>query len=212
LTTTLTLVRHGQTDYNLHHRYQGQSDVPMNATGRAQVRAAARHLAGLRPAAIYCSDLGRSHEAAQIIGRALGVEPVAEPELRERDFGQIEGLTREEAAARFPESWELWHRHRGAAWVPPGGESLGQMWGRVLARMEALWQRHEGQTFLFVGHGGPMNAIICYSLGASVEARQAIAIANAAVTIITRNETGPRIVILNDTCHLKEPLADVEAD
>jgi len=211
LTTTLILIRHGQTDHNLHHRYQGQSDVPMNDAGRAQVRAAARHLAGVRAAALYCSDLARSREAAKIIGRALGVEPIVVPEVRERNFGQIEGLTRDEAAARFPESWEVWRTHR-AAWTPPGGESLGEMWGRVLACIEALWQRHQGQAFLVVGHGGPMNAIICDSLGASMEARQSIAIANGSITIIARNEMGPRVIVLNDTCHLKEPPADVEAD
>ena len=209
--TTLILVRHGQTDYNLHERYQGQTDVAMNDTGRAEIRAAAAHLAGLRPAAIYCSDLLRSREAAEVIGRALGVQPAPERALRERNFGEIEGLTRADEAARFPELWETWQRHR-SAWIPPGGESLGEMWGRVLAFMEPLWQRHEGTTFMFVGHGGPINAIICQALGAAMEARRAIAIGNGAITVITRNAAGPVVVMLNETCHLKEPLGDVTAD
>jgi broad specificity phosphatase PhoE len=211
LTTTLILIRHGQTDHNLHHRYQGQSDVPMNDAGRAQVRAAARHLAGVRLAAIYCSDLGRSREAAQIIAEHLGVELTVAPELRERNFGRIEGLTRDEAAARFPESWEVWRTHR-ATWIPPGGESLGEMWGRVLSYVETLWQRHQGQVFVIAGHGGPINAVICHALGASMEARRAIAIGNGSITIIARNEMGPRLVVMNDTCHLKEPPPDAEAD
>lgn len=211
MTTTLILVRHGQTDSNLHHRYQGQSDVPMNDHGRAEIRAVARHLAGVRAAAVYCSDLGRSREAAAMIGNALGLEPVALPELRERDFGHVEGLTREEAEARFSDSWELWRRNR-AAWIPPGGESLGEMWGRVLAAIETLWRRHQGETFIFAGHGGPINAIICHSLGASVEAREAIAIGNGSITVITRNDAEPVVVMLNETCHLKEPLGDVDAD
>jgi len=211
-TTTLILVRHGQTDSNLHQRYQGQSDVPMNDAGRAQIRTVARHLAGLRPAAIYCSDLSRAHEAAQIIGRAVGIVPVALRELRERSFGRLEGLTHEEVAAMFPESWETWRTHRDA-WIPPGGESLGEMWGRVLACIEARWQAHPGQTFIMAGHGGPISAIICDSLGAPMETRRALEIANASITIIARNETGPRIVVMNDTCHLlKESPADDEAD
>jgi broad specificity phosphatase PhoE len=211
VTTTLILVRHGQTDSNLNHRYQGQSDVPMNDTGRAEIRAVARHLAGVRAAAIYCSDLGRSREAAAMIGDALRLEPVAVADLRERNFGKVEGLTREEAEARFPDSWELWRRNR-TAWIPPGGESLGEMWGRVLAAVEGLWRRHEGETFVYAGHGGPINAVVCHSLGASVEAREAIAIGNASITIIARNDSGPAVVMLNETCHLKEPLGDVDAD
>jgi len=209
--TTLILVRHGQTDSNLNHRYQGQTDVPMNGLGRAQIKAAAAHLAGVKPAAIYCSTLVRAREAADIIGRTLGVEPLAVLELRERSFGQVEGLTREEAAARFPESWEIWQTNR-AAWSPPGGESLGEMWGRVLGFMEQLWQRHAGQTLIYVGHGGPINAILCNALGAAVEARQAIAIGNGSIAVVTRNETGPAVIMVNETCHLSDLPGDVEAD
>jgi len=202
VTTTFILVRHGQTDFNLHRRYQGQSDVPMNDTGRAQIAAAANSLGGVRAAALYCSDLGRSHEAASIIGRALGVEPIVAPELRERAFGGIEGLTVEEAQAKFPDAWELWRDHR-AAWIPPGGEALAEMWGRMLPFTERLWETHRGQTFIFVGHGGPINAIICHALGAAVEARERIAIGNGSITIIARNASGPTVVLLNDTCHLR---------
>jgi broad specificity phosphatase PhoE len=211
VTTTLILIRHGQTDSNLNHRYQGQSDVPMNDTGRAEIRAVTRHLAGVRAAAIYCSDLGRSSEAAAMIASAFEREPIAIPDLRERNFGKVEGLTREEAEARFPDSWDTWRRNR-AAWIPPGGEALGEMWGRVLATIETLWQRHRGETFIYAGHGGPINAIICHSLGAAVEAREAIAIGNGSITIITRNDAEPVVVMLNETCHLKEPLGDVDAD
>jgi broad specificity phosphatase PhoE len=209
--TTLILVRHGQTDSNLNHRYQGQTDVPMNNLGRAQIEAAAAHLKGVKPAAIYCSTLIRAHEAAAVFGRALGVEPVAIPELRERSFGQIEGLTREEAAQRFPESWEVWQTNR-AAWVPPAGESLGEMWGRVLGVMERLWQRHAGQTFIYVGHGGPINAVLCNALGAAEEARRAIAIGNGSIAIVTRNEAGPTVLMVNETCHLADLPGDIEAD
>jgi probable phosphoglycerate mutase len=209
--TTFVLVRHGQTDSNLHRRYQGQSDVPMNDTGRAQIAAAAAQLRHLRPVALYCSDLGRSHEAADMIGRAIGVAPIVAPDLRERAFGCIEGLTLEEAQTRFPDAWEVWRDHR-AAWVPPGGEALGEMWGRVLAFTERLWEQHRGQTFIFVGHGGPINAIICHALGAAVEAREHIAIGNGSISIITRNQSGPTVILLNDTCHLKESLPDVPAD
>lgn len=212
-TTTLILVRHGQTDYNLQSRYQGQEDVPMNDTGRAQVEAAARHLAGVRAEAIYSSDLVRCRDTARIIGGVLGLEPVPAPapELRERDFGRLEGLTREEAASRFPDSWEQWQHHR-ATWVPPGGESLGVMWGRVLAFTESLWRRHQRETFVIAAHGGPAKAIICDALGAPAETRRAFAVSNGSISVIGRDARGPVVLLLDETCHLGRLPDDVEAD
>jgi len=207
----LILVRHGETDWNLHHRYQGQSDVPMNDTGRAQAAAAAEHLRGVRAAAIYCSDLVRCRETAASIGGALGLDPVVAVELRERSFGQIEGLTRDEAAARLPESWEQWRRDR-TLWVPPGGESLGEMWERALAFTEGLWQRHLGRTFIIVGHGGPLRAVICDALGAPVAVRGAFAVSNGSITVASRNDAHSVVEMLNETCHLGEIAGDVEAD
>jgi probable phosphoglycerate mutase len=210
-TTTLILVRHGQTDYNAQSRYQGQLDVPMNDTGRAEVEAAARHLAGVRAAAIYSSDLARCRETARIIGGVLGREPVPAPELRERDFGHLEGLTREEAASRFPDSWEQWQHHR-PTWVPPGGESLGEMWGRVLAFTASLWRRHQRETFVIAAHGGPMKAIICDALGAPMDTRLAFPVSNGCINVITRDAAGPAVLLLDETCHLGRLPDDVEAD
>ncbi|UCH33828.1 MAG: histidine phosphatase family protein [Armatimonadota bacterium] len=209
--TTLILVRHGQTDWNLQHRFQGQCDVPLNDHGRAQVAAAARRLAGVRPVALYCSDLVRCRETAEILGSVLGVAPTIAPELRERSFGQVEGLTREEAVARFPESWAQWSSNRDT-WIPPGGESAGEAWGRVLGFTEKLWQRHEGETVVIAGHGGPIKAIISRALGAPMSARFAFAVSNGGITTITRNAGGPTVAMLNETCHLGEPPGRVEAD
>jgi len=213
-TTTLILARHGQTDHNLHQRYQGQSDVPMNDTGRAQVRAAARHLAGVQAAAIYTSDLTRCRETANIIGAALGLEPVIVPALRERSFGRLEGLTHEEAAARFPESWaqRLRARDDSEGWIPPAGESLADMWGRVLDSVRPLWERHEGQTFIIAAHAGPLKTIICEALGAGVETRSAFVAANGSISVVTQEATRPAVSLLNETCHLKGLPADAEAD
>lgn len=208
---TLILVRHGETDWNLHHRFQGQSDVPMNDSGRDQAAAAADHLRGVHAAAIYCSDLVRCRQTAEIIGSVVGVAPTVAVELRERSFGRIEGLTRDEAAARFPESWEQ-RRRDSPAWVPPGGESLGEMWKRILTFTEDLWRRHQGQTFVIAGHGGPLKAIICSALGAGEQGRMRFAISNGSITVIRRNEAGSVVELMNETCHLGEIPGDVEAD
>ena len=209
--TTLILVRHGQTDHNLSGRYQGQSDVPMNALGREQIEAVARELAGVPAAAIYSSDLMRSRESALIIGRALGLEPVIAQELRERSFGSFEGLTHEEAAARFPQSWAQRERD-SEAWIPPGGESLGELWERVLRFAETLWRRHDAKVFVVAAHGGPMKAILCDALGAPAATRGRFPISNGSISVITRAAAGPVMLLLDDTCHLGRLPDDVQAD
>ncbi|WP_336633161.1 MULTISPECIES: histidine phosphatase family protein [unclassified Microbacterium] len=95
--TTLLLVRHGETDWNAARRIQGSTDIPLNETGRAQARETAALLtarfAGERPV-VVSSDLSRARETASIVAAALGVdEPHTYPGLRERAYGQAEGLT-----------------------------------------------------------------------------------------------------------------------
>lgn len=109
--TYLTLIRHGQTDWNLARRIQGSTDIPLNDTGRAQARATATGLAermaeqygGVRPI-VVSSDLSRAHETAQIIAAELGTDVAhAYPQLRERSYGVAEGLTVDEYRAGFGE-------------------------------------------------------------------------------------------------------------
>lgn len=111
--TILTLVRHGQTDWNLGRRIQGSTDVPLNDTGRAQAREAAAVLraelaadAGAPVPALYSSDLGRARETAEIIAGELGLPaPLLEPGLRERTYGEAEGVLVDDFLERFG-SWE----------------------------------------------------------------------------------------------------------
>jgi probable phosphoglycerate mutase len=96
LTTTILLVRHGQTDWNLAHRWQGHVDIPLNETGRRQARLLARRLETLPIKAIYTSDLIRASETANIVAEPLGILPIPDPALRERNGGKFQSLTFDE--------------------------------------------------------------------------------------------------------------------
>lgn len=101
--TLLTLVRHGETDWNRDRRIQGSTDIALNDTGRAQARSAATTLRG---EIIVSSDLSRASETAQIIAGELGLPaPRTYPELRERSYGEAEGVE----AAEFVRRWGDWH-------------------------------------------------------------------------------------------------------
>jgi probable phosphoglycerate mutase len=104
--TALTLIRHGETDWNRARRIQGSTDIPLNDTGRAQARATADELAvefdrlGVTPV-VVASDLLRAHETARIIAAVLDADdPVLYPELRERRYGAADGLVVWESRAR----------------------------------------------------------------------------------------------------------------
>lgn len=90
------ILRHGQTDWNLNRRLQGSTDIPLNATGREQARKAATLLETSGLTRIIASPLSRALETAQIVGAHLGIEPLIDPRLIERNFGLFEGMTIDE--------------------------------------------------------------------------------------------------------------------
>ena len=101
--TTIYLVRHGETDWNLARRIQGSTDIPLNQTGRDQAAVTGALLANRSWDGVYASPLARAYETGEIIARELGLPaPEAVPEVAERRYGEAEGLTGDEIDARFP--------------------------------------------------------------------------------------------------------------
>ncbi|MDZ8202495.1 histidine phosphatase family protein [Microbacterium sp. SSW1-59] len=126
--TSLFLVRHGETDWNRQRRIQGSTDIPLNDAGRAQAAEAAERLGELiapgSTVAVAASDLGRARETAQIIADTLAAGPVGVyPALRERAYGEAEGLRPEE----FSDRWGSWDRAE-----VPGAESWPDVRARAL--------------------------------------------------------------------------------
>ncbi len=161
---TLYLARHGETDWNVAGRWQGHTDVPLNARGRAQAREMAERLRALRIGGVATSDLTRARETAEIVATELGVEvPHVDPALRERRFGCFEGLTRDEVAARHPEAWARYLADPGPA--PPGGESRDELLGRLLPAVAQVVAQLQGPV-LVVMHGGSMRALLAAHVGA----------------------------------------------
>ncbi|MGH9211359.1 MAG: histidine phosphatase family protein [Acidimicrobiales bacterium] len=154
------LVRHGQSEWNLTGRWQGQANPQLTDLGRRQARQAARVMGDV--VAIWSSDLQRAAETAAIVGAELGVGPVVvDSDLREREVGPWSGLTRAQIDEQFPgylapadgDSPDVWKPRR-----PPGWESDASVvlrLHRVLARI-----RHEvgAGDVLVVSHAGLLYA------------------------------------------------------
>lgn len=98
----LYVVRHGQTEWNLQGRYQGQADSPLTDLGLRQARAVAGRLAGLKIERLYASPLGRAWATAGLVADAVGLAAVADDRLKECGYGRCEGLTLAEIDQAFP--------------------------------------------------------------------------------------------------------------
>jgi len=158
--TRLCLVRHGQTDWNLEGRYQGQSDVPLNENGRLQAHSLAQILQFHPFAAIYTSDLVRARETAETIAVNLRLPVTIDSRLREINQGEWEGQLVDIIKARYADLWQ--QRSVDPASVrPPGGETIGEVTTRVQACVEDVVQERPNSSVLIVSHGLALATIIC---------------------------------------------------
>lgn len=150
LPTRLSIVRHGQTEWNLLKRIQGSTDIVLNDTGRAQAVTTGRGLRNRSWHGIVASPLMRAADTARIIAAELGLPgPILLPALTERHHGEIEGLSFTERQQRFP---------NGA--LVPGLESRQAVLDRVLPAFAALSAEHPGQSLLVVSHGGVIGTLL----------------------------------------------------
>lgn len=198
------LVRHGETDWNQQMRFQGQTDIQLNARGLAQAEAIASRLRHERLQAIYSSDLQRAMQTAHIIARYHDLSPIPDADLRELSYGVWEGMSREEIlASEWAELFEK-YRQDSLRYRPPGAEYPEQ----ILERSRRVWQRvlqaHEEGTVCLVGHGGSLRALLCVALAAPLESFRRIRLDNASLSAVECFPDGMWISLLNDTCHLTQ--------
>lgn len=159
----LTLVRHGQTDWNAENRSQGQSDIPLNDTGKQQAREQAAKLKGQQFDVVISSDLSRASETAQIIADELGLE-VHElwPELQERDTGDWNGKVLEDVFAEHPCSHPEVQSSTFHHETPPNGESLSDFYNRCRSCLIKICEQYAGKKVLLVSHSGTMRMLRTY--------------------------------------------------
>ncbi len=208
--TTLILLRHGETLWNRDGRFQGQLDIELNDTGRRQARQAARRLARERIDVIYSSDLRRASETAEIVAQGRGMTPITTPALRERHWGDWQGLYGAEVRDRFPELVRRWAQG-DPDMASAGGETIRELCRRVSAWVSEIPAKHPGQTVLAVGHGAALKAMIGGLIGLPMEMLGRFRLDNASVSIIELRDDRPVLALLNDTAHT-QVAEDTETD
>jgi alpha-ribazole phosphatase len=157
--TRLVLVRHAEPEASAMGRCYGKLDVALSAEGHAQARRLADWLRGLPLDAVYASPRRRTTETAEALGRPVRVEE----DLREIDFGLFEGRPYEEIERDYPDLFRQWMETPTRVEFP-GGESFLRMKQRVLACVDRLRARHDGQTIALVAHGGTCRIVLAEAL------------------------------------------------
>ncbi len=201
--TELILIRHGETDWNLQHRFQGQIDVPLNARGLAQARRLGERLRGEPIDAIVSSDLQRARQTAAPASELLGLASEPDPGLREQAFGVLEGLALPEILTRHPKEWDLWRRH-DPEYALPGGENVRSFHARVVAAVLALARRFAERRIAVVTHGGALDMIYRSATGLSLAGPRTCLIPNTGLNIV--RVAGERFEILKwgDDAHVAD--------
>ncbi len=201
--TTFYLIRHGETNWNLHGRWQGHTDIPLNEDGRAQAhRLAARLRADhVRFDASYSSDLQRAWETAVVVGAALDLAPLPLPALREIDVGNWSGLTGAEVLAHDGETYARYTSGEDVA--RGGGERFLDLYTRVVAAVEQLAEQHPDRTLALFTHGGPVRALIMHAARdkASLDVRH-VHIGNTSITLLRGDRSSWQLGPINDMAHL----------
>jgi len=194
----LWLVRHGETEKNRAGVWQGQLDVPLSEVGRRQIERLAARLRRwpTRFDRLYTSDLSRARESAEILGRALGLRPIADPRLRELCVGELAGKPREAIFERYAAVME---RSRKDPWNTrlPGGESLSDL----RARLEAFLTELPEGRHLVVAHAGVVRVFVWMALGLEEGAPWRLRVPNASLSrvVFPDGQAGP----VGDACHLE---------
>lgn len=176
--TRVCIVRHGETDWNAQRRIQGQTDIPLNDNGRQQAVATAQGLVGQNFSAIYSSDLQRAHDTAAAAAERLNLPVQTEPGLRERHYGEFQGLTQDEIKARA--DYERYIT-RDTSFSFGNGESLAGFAERIKNTLNTLAQQHVGESILIFAHGGVLDVIYRIATHRPLETARDFPIPNAAL-------------------------------
>ena len=162
----LTLVRHGQSVYNLENRFTGSLDIPLTPFGQQEAQRAGIKLAGYRFDVAFTSMLVRAQESLRIILEAMHqtkIPVVKNIALNERMYGDLQGLDKAEVTAKYGIAQvEIWRRSFEVC--PPGGESLSDTYKRTTPYFdsEIAPKLKAGKNVLVVAHGNSLRALMMY--------------------------------------------------
>ncbi len=200
--TVTHLLRHGQTEHTPERRFSGRNDLPLSRTGRAEAEAAAARVPYLGIEVIVASPLRRTRQTAEIVAAPLGLPVEFDDDLVELDFGDLEGLTLDEAKAKHPLAVRRFGTDVTVA--APGGESVMDVSTRVARARRRLLAEHAGRSVLVVTHMMPIKLMLAAGLDVGEDVVHRVFLEAASLCTVTWSSDGRTSVrLVNDTSYLR---------
>nr|WP_320022905.1 histidine phosphatase family protein [uncultured Draconibacterium sp.] len=181
MATEITIIRHGETLWNVQKRIQGQRNSKLSENGITQAELVAKALAKREFNVLVSSDLGRAIETAKIINKQLLLPHEYNANLRERSFGIFEGKNFAEIEEKYPEEF-LRYKERNPEFVVPGGESIQQMYKRITSEIESVARKFKDQKVLIVSHGLVLEMMMYRTFNLRLDEPRAFSINNSSIS------------------------------
>ncbi len=200
------LVRHGATEWNQIHRFQGRADVPLSDQGKEQVQATALALKDTPFTAIYTSPLSRARDTALSIQTYHPDVPLIEEEgFIEMELGDFDGMESRRWATEYRDFMTAWGNNPGGVRMPgPGGECLEEVQARAMKALDTLSQNHPpDSTLVICSHNFVILSILCEASGISLDEFRKLKQNTAAYSVIRRQGNSYTTEIMNERSHLE---------
>ena len=200
----IILIRHGETEWNRLHRFQGRSDLPLNSKGHKQAQALAIALKNETITAIYSSPLKRAVETALHIGSFHPSAPlIKEAGLMEMDLGDFEGMEAQHWREQHQEFRRTWEKTPGNLPMP-GGESLEQVQHRAVDVLMNISESHLPEsTLLICSHNFVIVSLLCFAAKIPLDRFREMRQDTAALNVIHTDGAAFRVETINDRNHLR---------
>lgn len=211
MTTTILLIRHGETDWNAARRLQGHTDIALNDAGLLQADALGRALVQAPLAAVIASDLSRARQTAQAVAGHHGIELRIDSQLRERCYGGFEGLQHAQIAKVYPQHYAAWQARDIDALMPPGervGESFRQFFTRSTQAIVHWAGQYPGRTIAIVAHGGVLECAHRVARGMALTSARDFEIKNASINRFSFSAQTLTLLDWGDINHLAAAAID----
>ena len=207
MTTRICFIRHGETDWNVARRIQGQIDIPLNDTGHKQAMAMAFNAAHHEFSAIYSSDLKRAYDTASALVQRCEMEIKPLPELRERNYGIFQGMTAAEAGLKYPEA-HAHYQSRNPDYDFENGESMQQFAARIALAIGSMTRHHRGETVVAVTHAGVLDIIYRKATGRALHTPRDFSVPNCALNWFRFDAHGWHLEAWDDHHHLRKVIKE----
>ena len=201
--TEIIIIRHGETEWNKTGRFQGHSDVPLSAEGRAQAAMLGENLAVDHVDMIYASDLTRAMETAAPLAQRFGLEVISDPQLRELNFGAWEGRNFNDVNTENPNAMKNFYTDPEQADIPES-EPFPEFQRRIAGRVREIVAQERGKRIVIVSHGASIRILLADLLSMPIRSIWHLSQLNTAVNKIRFEDDGFAVVtLMNDTSHLR---------